>query len=228
MTLKSSGFWSLTLGFFLLMQSNGTAVPANPVDRGGELPAFSNQVQTSDFVGGSTDVVTIDVFEQPDCSECHGFSMNTVVPMQQLYRHNPGVELNVYVLPNSLVVEEGDEAPDLDMAKYLVCAADQDQFWALYYEFHAKEELLNAAQIDELILEKELEIDTEALSACLQGEEVMKTLEENQRLTEDRKVELSTGYPTTFVQDVQFIHNQPLENVMRIVDQKALERLTVE
>lgn len=208
MTLRSSGFWSLMLGFFWLMQQNETPIPPAPEQ---ELPSFSNQMQVEEGIQGEDRQVTVSVFESPNCAECHPFALNSVVPTQQRYEPNALVSLNVYVIPQSTQEEE------MNMAKALLCAREQKQFWPLYQAFHTQETLLNPKQLEDLILEKELEMDWGILKTCLENEETQKTLEAHQTLAQSR-VQL---FPTTFIEDTQLIHNQPLENLTRVIDKKT-------
>lgn len=215
MTLRSSGFWSLTLGFFLLMQGNQTPIPADPEQN---TLSFSNQIQAVGAVDDTSGKVSISVFETTDCSECHAFALNSVVEMEQLYRHNPAVELNVYLLPGN----RSDEEKELEkeMLNNLTCLDQQDQFWPIYYEFHAKEQLLNSSEIEELILSNEFEVDLDQLKTCLAENDLEKTLEANRNKAAVKQIEI---YPSTLIQEVQFIHHQPLENLVRVVNEKAME-----
>ena len=150
----------------------------------------------------------IEIFDNFYCDECNDFANKTLPLIQESYVASGKVNLRIVLVPN---MNDENQLAAVMAAK---CAGEQDNFWDMYVKLHAAQEPIAK---DKLVgLAKELEMDTEICSECMENTQLRNGIEADVLKAQEMGV---TKKPVIFINEYQLIGNQPIENINKVLDE---------
>ncbi len=173
-------------------------------------PNFSNTVKTEST--GPYNKVKIEIFDNLTCQECSDLAINTLPKVRNLEQEIDNLELRLYFIPDI-----NDEVFSM-AAHALKCAADQEAYWSMHEKIHKNKEDLNKKSFHQFA--KELEINDEALSDCIESEAHKESIADDIEYSSRETIEF---LPSLLINGNKLIGNQPFENIQKIINESLKE-----
>ncbi len=200
MKLYSSTFISIILGFLLFLNNQGEQIVAQE----GPMAQFKRIVRTEALQ--KKENITVNVFETFNCEKCKPLALNTLPELKEKLAGK--AELKIIMVPKS-----DEEYIAVSAAK---CAANQEGFWAVHAELH---DTSNFSRRNINTIARNVGLNVDELNACIDEDPFFTEISDEKNHADDLNL---PGFPTTIVENVTLIGNQPVENILKVVDDLTL------
>ncbi len=204
LVLRASGFWSLTVGFLVLLASYGSPIPPSP---GQPIPSFASQsLQEAPPLGQAEGEIWVELFDRFGCADCDALAAGTMSQLRKATE--PMGEVRIKLRPLS----DSDEGEPYEGAKAMVCAAEQGKAWEMYEALHALEEAITPESAMAQALE--LELDSLQMEACLASPGTQQSLAQVRQHAQQQGIGSS---PTLIIGRRRLLGLQPIENLLHAI-----------
>ena len=206
-TLYSSTFLSLIIAFFMFLGISGDSVV---IQKDQSHPFFSSILRPLPQPPGAPVKLptVVDVYYTFGCPDCASFGAYTIPALQQKYLEDNKVDLKFNIIPDT------EDEGQYYAAVGVKCAAEQGKYWEMHRELNMTQEPLSFREVD--LIGQGLGFPVMEFRNCLKsgkydeeiGAEIQKALDKG-----------ISKLPVIFIENYELIGNQPVENIVKIVDE---------
>jgi protein-disulfide isomerase len=206
-TLYSSTFLSIIIAFFafLGMQGDTITIIKNAEHSFSYLERPLPKAPDSEPIALP---ITVDVFYSFGCPGCGSFGLNTVPALQEMYLEDQDVDLNFHITPLT------DNDGEYYAAVGVKCAAEYGKYWEMHRKLHSTVEPLSSREVD--LLGQELELPVMGFRNCLKSGKYDEDIGKAIDYAHQKGI---AKLPTILIGDYKLYGNQPIENIVKIIDE---------